>query len=36
MNQGCDIEGTQLATAFLKQNGIEFADEIIPNWSYSH
>jgi arginase len=30
MNQGCDIEGTQLATAFLKQNGIEFADEIIP------
>jgi ornithine decarboxylase len=31
MNQGCDIEGTQLATAFLKQNGIEFADEIIPN-----
>ncbi len=30
MNQGCDIEGTQLATAFLKQNGIEFADEILP------
>ena len=31
MNQGCDIEGTQLATAFLKQQGIEFDDEIIPN-----
>lgn len=31
MNQGCDIEGTQFATAFLKQNGIEFEDEIIPN-----
>ena len=30
MNQGCDIEGTQLATAYLKQNGIEFADEILP------
>jgi ornithine decarboxylase len=30
MNQGCDIEGTQLATAFLKQQGIEFEDEIIP------
>lgn len=30
MNQGCDIEGTQLATAFLKQNGIEFVDEILP------
>lgn len=31
MNQGCDIEGTQLATAFLKQQGIEFNDEIIPD-----
>ncbi|MDP3305055.1 MAG: arginase [Erysipelotrichaceae bacterium] len=31
MNQGCDIEGTQLATAFLKQQGIEFDDEIAPN-----
>lgn len=30
MNQGCDIEGTQLATAFLKQRGMEFEDEISP------
>lgn len=30
MNQGCDIEGTQLATAFLKQQGFEFEDEIVP------
>lgn len=30
MNQGCDIEGTQLATAFLKQQGMIFEDEISP------
>ncbi|PKM86392.1 MAG: hypothetical protein CVU85_08115 [Firmicutes bacterium HGW-Firmicutes-10] len=31
MNQGCDIEGTQLATAFLKSHGIEFEEEIFPD-----
>jgi arginase len=31
MNQGCDIEGTQLATAFLKKHGLEFEYEIFPN-----
>ncbi|PKM63548.1 MAG: hypothetical protein CVU96_07340 [Firmicutes bacterium HGW-Firmicutes-20] len=31
MNQGCDIEGTQLATAFLKSHGFEFEEEIFPD-----
>jgi arginase len=35
MNQGCDIEGTQLATAFLNSQGIEFEEEILPNMEFS-
>jgi arginase len=35
MNQGCDIEGTQLATAFLNSHGIEFEEEIFPNMEFS-
>ncbi|PKM69513.1 MAG: hypothetical protein CVU94_03420 [Firmicutes bacterium HGW-Firmicutes-19] len=35
MNQGCDIEGTQLATAFLKSHGFEFEEEIFPDMELS-